>query len=402
MRRQARAAARAAPRRSWGTWSSRSTGRRARACPTAAAWRRSSRARRSARAALARRARRARLGPGPGAGGGARDHRRCSSPSWRTTATRPRATSSRSIGHVLGVGIANVVNILNPEVVVRRRRRDRRGRPAARAGRARVVRRAGAGALARRGADRPARFGDERGDDRGAALLALEDRSARRSGVTARPARRLPDADRQPRGRHAARAQRAARGRRRRLRGHAPHAGAARPLRRQRDARQLPRAQRAPRARPSSSSGCPAGRDGRAGQRRRACRSSATRASCSCRPAWRRGWRSRSCRGRARRWRRWSRAALPAETWRFVGFLPRKRGELEALLRGARETLVAFESPRRVGGVAGGARGASTRERPVAVCRELTKIHEEVVRGTARRAGRALRGARSRAGRSSS
>ena len=42
-------------------------------------------------------------------------------------------------------------------------------------------------------------------------------------------------------------------------------------------------------------------------------------------------------------------SGLPATTWRFVGFLPRKRGELETLFRGAGETLVAFESPRRVG-----------------------------------------------------
>ena len=41
-------------------------------------------------------------------------------------------------------------------------------------------------------------------------------------------------------------------------------------------------------------------------------------------------------------------SGLPAERWRFAGFLPRKRGALEALL-GAQETLVAFESPRRVG-----------------------------------------------------
>jgi 16S rRNA (cytidine1402-2'-O)-methyltransferase len=74
-------------------------------------------------------------------------------------------------------------------------------------------------------------------------------------------------------------------------------------------------------------------------------------------------------------------SALPADRWRFVGFLPRKRGELVDVF-GSPETLVAFESPRRV--------AASLRalaeldaERPVAVCRELTKVHEEVVRGTA-------------------
>src|SRR3954447_9601607 len=42
-------------------------------------------------------------------------------------------------------------------------------------------------------------------------------------------------------------------------------------------------------------------------------------------------------------------SGLPAQTWRFVGFLPRKRGELDALFRQSTETIVAFESPRRLG-----------------------------------------------------
>ena len=75
-------------------------------------------------------------------------------------------------------------------------------------------------------------------------------------------------------------------------------------------------------------------------------------------------------------------SALPAERFRFVGFLPRKRAERERLLEHAEETLVAFESPRRL---------AATLEqlaerdpdRPLAVCRELTKLHEEVRRGSA-------------------
>ena len=74
-------------------------------------------------------------------------------------------------------------------------------------------------------------------------------------------------------------------------------------------------------------------------------------------------------------------SALPAEHWRFVGFLPRKRGELAAVLSSP-ETLVAFESPRRLAatlGVLAELDGA----RQVAVCRELTKLHEEIVRGTA-------------------
>jgi 16S rRNA (cytidine1402-2'-O)-methyltransferase len=74
-------------------------------------------------------------------------------------------------------------------------------------------------------------------------------------------------------------------------------------------------------------------------------------------------------------------SALPAERWQFVGFLPRKRTELERVLSQP-ETLVAFESPRRLGAtLAVLARRQPDRE--VAVCRELTKIHEEVVRGTA-------------------
>jgi 16S rRNA (cytidine1402-2'-O)-methyltransferase len=76
-------------------------------------------------------------------------------------------------------------------------------------------------------------------------------------------------------------------------------------------------------------------------------------------------------------------SALPADRWRFVGFLPRRRGELAALLAGAAaETLVAFESPRRVA-TSLGVLAAAAPARPVAVCRELTKVHEEVVRGPA-------------------
>lgn len=76
-------------------------------------------------------------------------------------------------------------------------------------------------------------------------------------------------------------------------------------------------------------------------------------------------------------------SGLPSEVWRFGGFLPRKPGELTRLLTAAAgETLVAFESPRRLA-----ASLAVLAEldpgRAVAVCRELTKLHEEVVRGTA-------------------
>ena len=74
-------------------------------------------------------------------------------------------------------------------------------------------------------------------------------------------------------------------------------------------------------------------------------------------------------------------SALPSDVWRFVGFLPRKRAALAEVFASP-ETVVAFESPHRV--------GASLKvlasidpARPVAVCRELTKLHEEVARGAA-------------------
>jgi 16S rRNA (cytidine1402-2'-O)-methyltransferase len=75
-------------------------------------------------------------------------------------------------------------------------------------------------------------------------------------------------------------------------------------------------------------------------------------------------------------------SGLPAERWCFVGFLPRKRAELEKLLADATETLVAFESPRRLAATLE-LLSAHEPERPVAVCRELTKLHEEVRRGSA-------------------
>jgi 16S rRNA (cytidine1402-2'-O)-methyltransferase len=74
-------------------------------------------------------------------------------------------------------------------------------------------------------------------------------------------------------------------------------------------------------------------------------------------------------------------SGMEASTWRFVGFLPRKRGALVDVF-GSPEVVVAFESPRRVGASLA-ALAEVDPERPVAVCRELTKLHEEVVRGTA-------------------
>ena len=70
---------------------------------------------------------------------------------------------------------------------------------------------------------------------------------------------------------------------------------------------------------------------------------------------------------------------LPADRWRFEGFLPRRGGELERILS-APETVVAFESPRRLPASLA-ALASLAPDRPAAVCRELTKLHEEVARG---------------------
>ena len=74
-------------------------------------------------------------------------------------------------------------------------------------------------------------------------------------------------------------------------------------------------------------------------------------------------------------------SGMEAATWRFVGFLPRKKGLLAEVFTSP-EVVVAFESPRRVGASLAVLAGVDP-DRPVAVCRELTKVYEEVVRGSA-------------------
>jgi 16S rRNA (cytidine1402-2'-O)-methyltransferase len=83
-------------------------------------------------------------------------------------------------------------------------------------------------------------------------------------------------------------------------------------------------------------------------------------------------------------------SGLPTDKWRFEGFLPRRAGEMERVLRSA-ETVVAFESPRRVGESLA-ALASLAPDREAAVCRELTKVHEEVARGTLGELARRFRG----------
>jgi 16S rRNA (cytidine1402-2'-O)-methyltransferase len=83
-------------------------------------------------------------------------------------------------------------------------------------------------------------------------------------------------------------------------------------------------------------------------------------------------------------------SGLPTDRWRFEGFLPRRAGEMERVLRST-ETVVCFESPRRVGESLT-ALAAIAPDRAAAVCRELTKVHEEVARGTLGELARRFRG----------
>jgi 16S rRNA (cytidine1402-2'-O)-methyltransferase len=79
-------------------------------------------------------------------------------------------------------------------------------------------------------------------------------------------------------------------------------------------------------------------------------------------------------------------SGLAADRYLFVGFLPRRAGELSGLWRELAtwpSPVVAFESPRRLP-AALRSLAAADPEREVAVCRELTKRFEEVVRGSAR------------------
>lgn len=84
-------------------------------------------------------------------------------------------------------------------------------------------------------------------------------------------------------------------------------------------------------------------------------------------------------------------SGLPADAVVFTGFPPRKgkqRTELLGRIATEPSTFVLFESPRRLLKTLGDLPAGT----PVAVCRELTKLHEEVFRGTAEEAARYFSG----------
>jgi len=78
-------------------------------------------------------------------------------------------------------------------------------------------------------------------------------------------------------------------------------------------------------------------------------------------------------------------SGLPTNQFTFLGFLPRKRGELERVIRDAGEakrTFVFFESPHRVQKTLA-IMASALGPRSLVVAREITKVHEEFLRGTA-------------------
>ena len=86
-------------------------------------------------------------------------------------------------------------------------------------------------------------------------------------------------------------------------------------------------------------------------------------------------------------------SGLPTDAFLFAGFLPprgaARRRRLEEL-SGMRETVVVFESPHRIEACLADLE-AVWMERPIALVRELTKVHEQVLRGTPRVVRESLR-----------
>jgi 16S rRNA (cytidine1402-2'-O)-methyltransferase len=78
-------------------------------------------------------------------------------------------------------------------------------------------------------------------------------------------------------------------------------------------------------------------------------------------------------------------SGLVGERYQFLGFLPRRKSALAGVWRELHawpHPAVAFESPGRLAATLGSLAVVEP-DREVAVCRELTKVHEEIVRGSA-------------------
>jgi 16S rRNA (cytidine1402-2'-O)-methyltransferase len=79
-------------------------------------------------------------------------------------------------------------------------------------------------------------------------------------------------------------------------------------------------------------------------------------------------------------------SGLPTDSFQFLGFLPARSGERRTLLesvRDAQQTTVAYEAPHRIAETMKDIVELLGAERPVVLARELTKLHEEFIRGSA-------------------
>jgi 16S rRNA (cytidine1402-2'-O)-methyltransferase len=79
-------------------------------------------------------------------------------------------------------------------------------------------------------------------------------------------------------------------------------------------------------------------------------------------------------------------SGLPTDAFEFLGFLPAKSGQRRTMLESLREirqTVVVYEAPHRIREALEDTIAALGPDRPVVVARELTKVHEEFIRGTA-------------------
>lgn len=79
-------------------------------------------------------------------------------------------------------------------------------------------------------------------------------------------------------------------------------------------------------------------------------------------------------------------SGLPTDSFQFLGFLPAKSGQRRTLLESfgnAQSTIVVYEAPHRIVETMQDIVEMLGAERPVVLARELTKVHEEFVRGTA-------------------
>jgi 16S rRNA (cytidine1402-2'-O)-methyltransferase len=76
-------------------------------------------------------------------------------------------------------------------------------------------------------------------------------------------------------------------------------------------------------------------------------------------------------------------SGLPTDQFLYVGFLPRRKGQRQRLLSSIideRRTIVAFETPHRLKETLNDI-GEILGDRRLSICRELTKVHEEIFRG---------------------